>query len=77
MKPEQPSAFHEAQRAIWIAKLKSHCTAEQEKAAVFLMRRRQIMAEHEVAMMGLREARDDAASTIEAVNLLQRIRRGE
>lgn len=38
---------------------------------------RRLLAEHEVAMIELREARDDADSTAEAVNLLQRIRRGE
>ena len=38
---------------------------------------RKLLAEHEVAMIELREAIDDAESTAAAVNLLQRIRRGE
>lgn len=60
-KHDKPSAFHEAQRVIWKAQLR----AEHKLADAKL----------EVEIMEYREMRDDPESTIEAVNLIQRIRR--
>lgn len=61
MKHDRPSAFHEAQRAIWKAQLRADYKFLQAKL--------------EVEIMEYREMRDDPESTIEAVNLIQKLRR--
>lgn len=68
----KPSAYHEAQRAIWRAKLRMSEAEEFRRHAFCLLASAQ-----EVELMELREMRDDPASTAEAINVIQRIRKGE
>lgn len=114
-KHDRPSAFHEAQRAIWKAKmlrkeaampiddnplwdrkndpfglliqLKANLLIQRMAAELECEKARGRHARHhelfcrlsaaqEVEIMEYREMRDDPESTIEAVNLIQRIRAG-
>lgn len=61
-KHDNPSAYHLAQRAIWKAQMRADYKFHSAKL--------------EVEIIEYREMRDDPQSTIEAVNLIQRIRTG-
>jgi hypothetical protein len=59
-KPEQPSAFHIAQRALWKAQLRADYMLTDAK--------------HEIEIMEYRERRDDPQAWAEAEDLIRRVK---